>query len=101
MAEVILSPEARDDLLSIVAHLVAVAGLPTADKWDRKLWAAIDGLQDFPGSGAPRAALGAHTRIVAVRPYIVIYEHVRASKLVHVLCVFHGRRNITQALLKT
>jgi toxin ParE1/3/4 len=100
MTKVIIAPEARIDLLTIVAHLAGAAGAATADKWDRKLWKAIDGLVDFPGSGAPRPALGEHARTVTVRPYVVIYEHVRRSEVVHVLRVVHGRRNITMAMLK-
>jgi plasmid stabilization system protein ParE len=100
MTHVILSPQARMDLLQIVARLVVVAGPLTAGKWDRKLWKAIDGTADFPGRGAPRQKLGAHTRTIAVRPYIVIYEHVRGSGVAHVLRVLHGGRRITRAKLR-
>jgi plasmid stabilization system protein ParE len=68
MTRVILSPQARIDLLQIVARLSVVVGSATADKWDCKLWKAIDGIAEFPGRGAPRSRLGAHTRIIAVRP---------------------------------
>ena len=100
MTRVILSPQARIDLLEIVARLAAVAGPATADKWDRKLWKAIDGIAEFPGRGAPRFKLGAHTRIVTVRPYIVFYEHVRGSGLAYVLRVVRGQRKITRAMLR-
>jgi plasmid stabilization system protein ParE len=36
---------------------------------------------------------------VVVRPYLVIYEHVRGSDSLHVLRVVHGRRNIRKELL--
>lgn len=98
---VVVSSEARRDLLQVVALLGLVAGPATADKWDRKLWKAIDDLAEFPGGGAPRPALGEHARIVPVHPYVVIYEHVRGSDIVRVLRVVHGRRNITRRLLRT
>ena len=100
MTRVLVSLQARIDLLEIVARLVAVAGPTTADKWDRKFWKAIDGLADFPGKGAPRAKLGRHIRIVTVRPYVIIYEHVRGSGVVHVLRAIRGQRKITRAVLR-
>lgn len=99
MTRVVVSPEARSDLLQIVAHLGVVAGPTTADKWDRKLWKAIDDLTEFPGSGAPRPTLGEHVRIAIVHPYIVLYEHMHGSDLVQILRVVHGRRKITKHLL--
>jgi toxin ParE1/3/4 len=100
MTRVVVSPQARDDLLQIVIALSAVAGLETAEKWDRKIWQAIDDICQFPGSGAPRPALGDHVRIVPVPPYIVLYEHVRDTDVVHLLRVLHGRRNISKTLLR-
>ena len=96
----LVSPQAQRDLLGIVSHLAGVAGPATADKWDRKLWEAIDEISQSPGSGAPRPALGPHARIVVVHPYIVIYEHARGSDSLHVLRVVHGRRNITKWLVR-
>ena len=96
---VVISPEGRGDLLEIVSHLASVAGPTTADRWDRKLWQVIDRIAEFPGSGAPRPVLGAHTRIAIVYPYIVIYEHVSGSDTLQVLRVVHGRRNITKELV--
>jgi toxin ParE1/3/4 len=100
MTRVVVAPQARTDLLEITARLVVVAGPATADKWDRKLWKAIDGLADFPGKGAPRSKLGGNIRIVTARPYIVIYEHERGSGAVYVLRVIHGRRKITRAVVR-
>lgn len=100
MTRVIVSPEARRDLFQVIARLGLVASPAIADKWDRKLWKAIDDLAAFPGSGAPRPALGKHARIATVHPYVVIYEHVRGSDVVHVLHIVHGRRKITRSLLR-
>jgi plasmid stabilization system protein ParE len=101
MTRLIVSPEARRDLLAIVAHLASVAGSATTDIWDRKLWKAIDTVAEFPGSGAPRPALGDHIRIAVVHPYVVIYEHVRGSGALDVLRVVHGRRKLGKPLLRS
>ena len=97
----LVSPAARRDLFQIVTHLAAVAGPVTADRWDRKLWKAIEEVSESPGSGAPRPTLAEHARIVVVHPYVVIYEHERGSDSLHILRVVHGRRNITKELLHT
>lgn len=99
MTQVVVSPEGRDDLLPIATYLAAVAGAATADRWDRKFWTAIDSIAEFPGSGAPRPALGDDTRIVVVHPYVLIYQHARGSDTVYVLRVVHGRRNISKDIL--
>ena len=99
MIEVIVAPQARADLLDILRYLATVASPATADRWDRKFWAAIHDLAEFPGIGAPRPALGANVRIKIVGPYVIIYEHARGDSAAHVLRVVHGKRNITRKLL--
>lgn len=99
MIEVVIAPEARDDLLAIVTYLAEVAGSQTASRWHDALWSAIDGIADFPGAGAPRPSLGKHVRINVVAPYIVVYEHGPGSAQDFVLRVLHGRRDVTRRLL--
>jgi plasmid stabilization system protein ParE len=99
MTRVVVSPQARDDLLQIIITLSAAAGPETANRWDRKIWQAVDDISQFPGSGAPRPALGENVRIVPVPPYVVLYEHARGSDAVHLLRVVHGRRNISKDML--
>lgn len=100
MVEVIVAPQARTDLASIIDRLATVASPTTARKWNDRLWQTIEGLGEMPGSGAPRHKLGLHVRINIVKPYIIIYEHVRDSGRVDVLRVLHGRRRITRKLLQ-
>ncbi len=100
MTRVAVAPQARSDLFHIVGHLATVASLATADKWDRKLWKAIDGLSAFPGTGAPRPALGENTRIWTVHPYVIIYEHIRGSDELRILRVVHGKRDTSRLRLK-
>ena len=100
MTRVVVSPQARDDLLQIIIALAAAAGPETAEQWDRKIWQAVEDISQFPGSGAPRPALGENVRIVPVPPYVVLYEHVRGTDVVHLLRVVHDRRNITKDMLR-
>jgi plasmid stabilization system protein ParE len=100
MTRVVVSPQAGDDLLQIIIALTAAAGPETADRWDRKIWQAVDDISQFPGSGAPRPVLGENVRIVPVLPYVIIYEHVRGTDVVYLLRVVHGRRNISQDMLR-
>ena len=99
MIEVIVAPQARADLARIVLHLASVASVATAGRWNDRLWAVVDGIAEFPGSGAPRPQLGTHIRIKIVTPYIVIYEHESGSHRAFVLRVVHGRRRITKKIL--
>ena len=99
MTRVVVSPAAGDDLLHIVTYLATVAGPVIADKWDRKVWKAIEDVAAYPGSGAPRPALGDNIRIIPVLPYVVIYEHVRGSGVLHLLRIVHGRRHASKDML--
>ena len=99
MIEVVVAPQARDDLVSIVTYLAAVASPATARRWNDRLWAAIQGLSEFPGTGTPRPRLGAHIRIAVVRPSVVVYEYHRGTARLDVLRVVHGRRQITRKLV--
>jgi toxin ParE1/3/4 len=97
---VIVAPQARGDLSQIVAGLATVASIATARRWNERLWSTIEGLAEFPGDGAPRSRLGKNIRIKIVTPYILIYEHERDASDVYVLRVIHGRRRISQRLLR-
>jgi toxin ParE1/3/4 len=99
MIAVIVSPQAKTDIESIVDYLAGVASPTTARRWNGRLWDAISHLGDFPGSGSPRPALGDHIRIAIIAPYILIYEHERGSEQLAILRVIHGRRHITGRLL--
>jgi toxin ParE1/3/4 len=100
MVEIVVSPQARADLLSIVGYLASVTSPATTRNWHDKLWAAIDGLAEFPGRGHPRRNLGKNVRIRIVGPFIVIYEHVRGETTMSVLRVLRGRPKITRNVVR-
>ena len=100
MAEVQFSLDARNDLLSIITWLIENRSPTVASGYEAKFIGAIQRLGEFPGSGAPRPALGSNIRIVIVAPYLVIYRGEANSEIVEIVRIIHGRRNITaQSLL--
>jgi plasmid stabilization system protein ParE len=54
----------------------------------------------WPESGAPRPRLGEAVRIAIVSPYVMIYEYNRDDDTLVLLRMLHGRRNITDRLLR-
>ncbi len=98
MARVIVSVPANSDILDILDYLASKAGYATAERYAAAFKAAYRRLSDFPGSGSPRPALGERVRIASIQPFVVIYEH--ADDGVTILRVLHGKRDITQDLVK-
>jgi toxin ParE1/3/4 len=99
MARVIIASTADADTDGILTDLAAKGGRRLAAKYDDLFERLYDRLGDYPGSGAPRRALGSDIRIGIVSPYIVIYRHRADDDTVTVLRIVHGRRRITGALL--
>jgi plasmid stabilization system protein ParE len=96
MAKVRMSPQARRDLLSVLAHLSNVAGARTARKYDTKFKQEIVRLKRFPGIGSPRPEFGTEARLLTVHPYLIFYDGAPRSPTVHILRILDGRRNITR-----
>lgn len=99
MTRRVVTPAADGDLTVILDYLEAKAGPRVALKYARLFEHALERIDDHPGLGAPRPALGPLARIVVVSPYIIIYDHDRDANSVSVVRVLHGRRDITSRLL--
>jgi len=99
MARVRLSPAALADFDSIIDHLVEVAGNRTAADYAERIQAALNRLVMFPGLGAPRPRFCRRTRMTSVPPYLIFYDGGPRSRVVEVLRIVHGRRNITPRLV--
>jgi toxin ParE1/3/4 len=99
MATLIVSPEAREDIRTIIAYLRGKAGPIVAQKYLAKFEKAGDLLEQFPGIGAPRPSLGHEARTTVVAPYVLIYDDSRRTDTVVLLRVVHGRRHITIDLI--
>jgi toxin ParE1/3/4 len=99
MTRLVTNPRFRFDTAEILNYLEEVAGPHVAARYSRRFDEAIMRLTDFPESGAPRAALGAGTRIVIIQSYLLIYDYVRDDDTLTLLRILHGRRNISRAVL--
>jgi plasmid stabilization system protein ParE len=96
MAQVVLSQQARFDLLSILEQLSDVAGPRTARAYDNDFKRTIENLSTFPGTGTPHSHIGPETR---VEPYLIFYDGGPQSDVVHVLRILHGHRDITPDMI--
>jgi toxin ParE1/3/4 len=94
----VVAPEAEDDLKQIWRYLLGEAGLAVANRIQGELVDAFEGLADFPGKGHSRADLTSlNVLFFSVYQYLIVY---RRTKIVEIVAVLHGKRNVKQ-LLKT
>ena len=100
MPRVIVTPRADRDIVAILDYLTRSAGPRVAAKYADAIDEAIAGLEDMPGTAAPRPALGPHIRVSIVKPYLIIHEHERGDEELYALRVVHGRRHITASILR-
>jgi len=100
MTRLIVAAEAEDDLDDILDHLTHNAGPRTASAYAERFASALERITAFPGAGAPRPVLGADTRIAIVYPYVLFYDYVPAQDVATLLRILHGRRDITQRLIR-
>ena len=96
----VVQTAAEADLVAILDDLKSLAGPATALKYAKALDACLERLSAFPGSGAPRPGLGELTRLAIVAPYLIFYDYDEATDTILLLRILHGRRNITQRLLR-
>jgi toxin ParE1/3/4 len=88
---VIWRAEALDERRRIFSYL-AERKPAAALRLNEALILAADGLATFPNRGRPGKAAGTR-ELVAVSPYLLIYEVDEAAGLVRILSVWHGARN--------
>jgi plasmid stabilization system protein ParE len=100
MVRVELSERAQADFEDILDYLAEQASPAIAERYGQDIRASINRLAEFPYQGAPRPELGAHIRIMIVYPYLVFYDPVTVPRLVKVLRILHGHRNVTGELLR-
>jgi len=100
MTRLVVSAEARADVADILDYLALNAGPRTAAAYAERFSGAIERIIALPGSAPARPKLGPDTRVTIVYPYLLIYDFVPAADTATLLRVLHGRRNITEQLLK-
>jgi plasmid stabilization system protein ParE len=97
MARVVVAGPARLDVREILTTLSQVAGFAVSRRYGARFKAMYRYMARYPAAGAPRPALGQHTRIRVVHPFVVIYDYVDDEATI--LRIVDGRRNITTELL--
>ncbi len=95
---VVVTAIAKQDVRDILTYLHETADYAVARSYGEDFKRAYRDIALWPGSGAPRPALGPNTRIKVVWPYVVIYEHDEARATV--LRVLYGRRKITARMIE-
>ncbi|MCC3245539.1 type II toxin-antitoxin system RelE/ParE family toxin [Methylocystis sp. WRRC1] len=100
MARVLLTSLADGDVDYIIADLAAKAGARIAARYIADFDKLYDRLAEYPDSGARRPSLGESVRVSVIAPYVVIYEHMPAEGTVVIMRIVHGRRNITEKLMR-
>ena len=76
MARLVVAGSARLDVRGILTKLSQVAGLPVARRYGARFKAMYRYIARYPAAGAARPALGPHTRIRVVHPFVVLYDYV-------------------------
>jgi toxin ParE1/3/4 len=91
---VFAEPAARD--LDDIIDYLAFDNPPAAKKVYRAIMTTVERLQDFPEIGHTGRLPAKRELSLTALPYIIVYEG--GADLVTVLVVFHGPRDLAQAL---
>jgi toxin ParE1/3/4 len=100
MPTLVVTAHANRDFDDILNHLGDVAGQRTAQAYAERFADALERIEQFRGAGPQRLALGPNTRIAIVLPYVLIYDYSEIHDHLVLLRVLHGRRKMTERLLK-
>ena len=100
MTQVIVSPEADADFLTIVDRLTDLAGHSVASCYASDLRSIYQRLSAFPEIGSPRPRLGSRIRIVVLLPYAMVYDYSAREDMVRIIPIIDGRRNISRRLVR-
>ena len=91
----VFAESAARDLEDIIDY-IALDNPPAAQGVYRAIAAAAERLSDLPELGRAGRLPGTRELTVAALPYMIIYEV--GAEVVTVLAVFHGARDLAQAL---
>ncbi len=100
MSRLIVAAHAERDLDNILTYREDTAGQGAAHAYAQRFADTLERIELFPGAGPRRAALGPHTRVTIVLPYVLIYDYNDADDDLVLLRVLHGRRRIMERLLQ-
>jgi len=100
MPTLVVTAHASRDFETILDHLSDVAGQQTAQAYAERFAHTLERIEQFPNAGPQRPALGPDTRIAIVLPYVLIYDYSEPHDHLVLLRVLHGRRKMTERLLR-
>ncbi len=89
----------REDLLQIWQGL-AIHDLEAANRQLRRIEEAIGMLAEFPSIGAPKEDLLPGSRTFLRAPHLVFYRIFEAERVVQILRVLDGRRDLNALFLE-
>lgn len=92
MAEIVIRPEAVDDITYIHLHGAAEFGLPVADQYHDGLEAAIMRLADFPESGPVYPGLRPPIRFLTFRSHHIFYDY--DGQTVWIVRILHHAQDV-------
>ena len=91
---IVWSPAVRADLSAVWLYYFRVAGLQTADRMLREIYARCAVLEQHPYAGRAREELWPRLRSIVVSPYVVFYRVSDDS--VEIVRVLDGRRDLEE-----
>jgi plasmid stabilization system protein ParE len=100
VARVLLSRCALGNLRPVLDDLETRAGARIAQQFAVAFDAAIEGIGDLAGQGAPRPQFAASTRVALVPPCTLYYDGGPDSATVLVVRIVHGHRKVTTGLIE-
>jgi toxin ParE1/3/4 len=101
MVRVVVTATAIADVAEIVTELHRKAGGKVASKYrDNFDRVFFEKLPIHPEIYQARPKLGAHIRVGAVYPYLVIHRYDPRDSVVSIVRVLHGQRRITRKLIQ-
>lgn len=100
MSRLVVTSFARGDRDEILRYLSREAGPGVARKFAERFRQCALNLLEMPAYGPLRPELGRDCRVVIVVPYLLIYDHNPKTNEVVLLRILHGKRNITEKLLR-
>ena len=89
--DVVFSPEARDDLLSLYAYIAEASGEDRALGYLERIEAYCRGFSQFPGRGARRDDLFPGLRVIGFERRVTIAFHLDGSMVVIDRALYGGR----------
>ncbi|WP_292629359.1 MULTISPECIES: type II toxin-antitoxin system RelE/ParE family toxin [unclassified Novosphingobium] len=94
---IIRKPKAIDDLAAIWLYL-AEHGDDLADRWIDRIDEGVGRLAEYPKAGAGRAILADDLRVWPVPPYLILYRLDESARIVDILRIVDGRRDVGKLL---